>query len=61
MSEKAYQSSEKVDTKNRVVIKVGVVGDSAIGKTSLIVKYIEGTFDEDYIETLGNQKGNCKF
>ena len=36
-----------------VVIKVGMVGDSAIGKTSLMVKYVEGAFDEDYIQTLG--------
>eukprot|EP01111_Echinosteliopsis_oligospora_P016653 TRINITY_DN699_c0_g1_i1.p1 TRINITY_DN699_c0_g1~~TRINITY_DN699_c0_g1_i1.p1 ORF type:complete len:203 (-),score=29.09 TRINITY_DN699_c0_g1_i1:170-778(-) len=36
-----------------VVVKVGMVGDSQIGKTSLMVKYVEGTFDEDYIQTLG--------
>jgi Gtp-binding protein of the ras superfamily involved in termination of M-phase len=36
-----------------VVVKVGMVGDSQIGKTSLMVKYVEGKFDEDYIETLG--------
>lgn len=30
-----------------------MVGDSQIGKTSLMVKYVEGTFDEDYIQTLG--------
>jgi hypothetical protein len=36
-----------------VTIKVGMVGDSAIGKTSLMVKYVEGAFDEDYIQTLG--------
>ena len=36
-----------------VVIKVGMVGDSQIGKTSLMVKYVEGSFDEDYIQTLG--------
>jgi Gtp-binding protein of the ras superfamily involved in termination of M-phase len=35
------------------VIKVGMVGDSQIGKTSLMVKYVEGSFDEDYIQTLG--------
>ena len=29
-----------------VVIKVGMVGDSQIGKTSLMVKYVEGSFDE---------------
>lgn len=33
-----------------------MVGDSQIGKTSLMVKYVEGSFDEDYIQTLGNYK-----
>jgi GTP-binding protein of the ras superfamily involved in termination of M-phase len=31
--------------KNSVVIKVGMVGDSQIGKTSLMVKYVEGSFE----------------
>ena len=43
----------QLQTKFSVVIKVGMVGDSAIGKTSLMVKYVEGAFDEDYIQTLG--------
>jgi len=30
-----------------------MVGDSGIGKTSLMVKYVEGNFNEDYIQTLG--------
>ena len=30
-----------------------MVGDAQIGKTSLMVKYVEGTFDEEYIQTLG--------
>ncbi|ORY76028.1 P-loop containing nucleoside triphosphate hydrolase protein [Protomyces lactucae-debilis] len=36
-----------------VVVKVGMVGDSQIGKTSLMVKYVDGIFDEDYLQTLG--------
>src|SRR6267142_3731228 len=40
-------------TSRSVVIKVGMVGDSQIGKTSLMVKYVEGSFDEDYLQTLG--------
>jgi len=49
-----YTGSQKQDgKKNSVVVKVGMVGDSQIGKTSLMVKYVEGTFDEDYIQTLG--------
>ena len=41
------------DLCHSVVIKVGMVGDSQIGKMSLMVKYVEGSFDEDYIQTLG--------
>jgi len=36
-----------------VLVKVGMVGDSQVGKTSLMVKYVEGSFDEDFIQTLG--------
>eukprot|EP00743_Colponemidia_sp_Colp-15_P001002 GILK01001108.1.p1 GENE.GILK01001108.1~~GILK01001108.1.p1 ORF type:complete len:265 (-),score=52.86 GILK01001108.1:113-859(-) len=40
--------------KNRdLVLKVGLVGDSQVGKTSLMVKYVENHFNEDYVETLG--------
>ncbi len=54
MSETEYKGSQKQEgKKNSVVLKVGMVGDSQIGKTSLMVKYVEGTFDEDYIQTLG--------
>jgi GTP-binding protein of the ras superfamily involved in termination of M-phase len=41
------------DTENHIQVKVGMIGESQAGKTSLMVKYIEGKFDEDYIETLG--------
>ena len=33
--------------------QVGMLGDSQIGKTQLMVRYIENKYDEDYIETLG--------
>ncbi|KAI9709589.1 MAG: septum-promoting GTP-binding protein 1 [Bogoriella megaspora] len=46
----AQQQAEK---NTSVVIKVGMVGDAQIGKTSLMVKYVEGSWDEDYIQTLG--------
>jgi Gtp-binding protein of the ras superfamily involved in termination of M-phase len=44
---------EQNNGRNHVVIKVGMVGDAQIGKTSLMVKYVEGSWDEDYIQTLG--------
>ncbi len=53
-SEPTYTGTQKQDgKKGQVVLKVGMVGDAQIGKTSLMVKYVEGTFDEDYIQTLG--------
>jgi len=36
-----------------IVVKVAILGDSQIGKTTLMVKYIEDKFDEEFIETLG--------
>ena len=46
-------AQEQNNGRNHVVIKVGMVGDAQIGKTSLMVKYVEGSWDEDYIQTLG--------
>ena len=51
--EQRQSSSEGQNGRNHVVIKVGMVGDAQIGKTSLMVKYVEGSWDEDYIQTLG--------
>jgi GTP-binding protein of the ras superfamily involved in termination of M-phase len=51
------QPPQEAPNKNAsVVIKVGMVGDAQIGKTSLMVKYVEGSWDEDYIQTLGTRK-----
>ncbi|KAI1135662.1 P-loop containing nucleoside triphosphate hydrolase protein [Hypoxylon sp. FL0543] len=54
-AEQASRESNGADrnARNHVVIKVGMVGDAQIGKTSLMVKYVEGSWDEDYIQTLG--------
>ncbi|OTA67948.1 small GTPase [Hypoxylon sp. EC38] len=54
-TEQASRESNGADrnARNHVVIKVGMVGDAQIGKTSLMVKYVEGSWDEDYIQTLG--------
>ena len=54
--QQAYQQENRQPqpaSKSSVVIKVGMVGDAQIGKTSLMVKYVEGSWDEDYIQTLG--------
>ncbi|GAA6010486.1 hypothetical protein JCM10207_001328 [Rhodosporidiobolus poonsookiae] len=53
MAEASGSKAQQPEDKNSVVLKVGMVGDSQIGKTSLMVKYVEGSYDEDYIQTLG--------
>jgi GTP-binding protein of the ras superfamily involved in termination of M-phase len=47
-------------SKDNIVVKVGMLGDVQVGnkifklgKTSLMVRYIDGKFNEDYIQTLG--------
>jgi GTP-binding protein of the ras superfamily involved in termination of M-phase len=54
LPQQQQQPDQQQPQKNpSVVIKVGMVGDAQIGKTSLMVKYVEGSWDEDYIQTLG--------
>lgn len=43
------------NTINAFVFKITVIGNGAVGKTSLIKKYTEGSFEKDYIKTLGAQ------
>jgi small GTP-binding protein len=37
------------------VFKITIIGDAAVGKTSLIRKYTKGEFQKQYISTLGTQ------
>ena len=37
------------------VFKITVIGDGAVGKTTLIKKYTQGSFQKDYIKTIGAQ------
>ena len=43
------------DDERGFVFKISVIGDGAVGKTSLIKKYTKGEFNEQYIMTLGAQ------
>jgi GTP-binding protein of the ras superfamily involved in termination of M-phase len=52
-NQRSSHQTDPARDQSSVVIKVGMVGDAQIGKTSLMVKYVEGSWDEDYIQTLG--------
>jgi len=47
--------------KQHVLVKVGMIGESQTGKTSLMVRYVQNIFAEDYIETLGVNYMNVNF
>ena len=38
--------------------KISVIGDGGVGKTSLITKFTKGTFEKEYIKTIGAQFSN---
>lgn len=40
---------------NKFGFKIVVIGDGGVGKTSLITKFTHGTFERDYIQTVGAQ------
>jgi len=42
-------------TKDKFVFKITVIGDGMVGKTSLIKKFTHGSFQTDYIRTIGAQ------
>lgn len=43
------------EEKKDFVFKITVIGDGGVGKTSLIKKYTQGSFQKQYIKTLGAQ------
>ena len=40
-------------TRHQVLLKIIIVGDSAVGKTSLLNRYVMGVFSEEYKATIG--------
>jgi len=47
------ETNKQTNSKESVVLKIGMVGDASCGKTSVMVKFVEEKYDEDYVETLG--------
>jgi len=46
---------KKLNAEKGYGFKITVIGDATVGKTSLIKKYTQGSFQKEYISTLGTQ------
>jgi small GTP-binding protein len=46
--------------KKKQKVKVTIIGDGGVGKTSLIQRFTQGTFQREYIKTIGAQLSNYK-
>ena len=44
-----------------IKLKVALAGDGAVGKTSLIRRFVDDTYSEDYISTLGTSYALVNF
>jgi GTP-binding protein of the ras superfamily involved in termination of M-phase len=49
----SHRAMAALAEKPNVMVKVGMVGDSQVGKTTMMVKYVENRLDDEYIQTLG--------
>ncbi len=52
---KGINGIRELDTSRKFRYKVTIVGDGRVGKTTLIMKYTQGSFKKEYIKTLGAQ------
>ncbi|TFF90420.1 MAG: GTP-binding protein [Promethearchaeota archaeon] len=45
---------KQISTKKSYIYKVCIVGDGGVGKTSMVLRYCENSFKENYIMTIGS-------
>ena len=53
MNEEEEIQEEEDDQRTKLSLKILLIGDSQVGKTSLLLKYTEHIFPEDHISTIG--------
>ena len=46
-----------MDNTKKIIISLGTVGDSMVGKSSIVNRYLEKTFEDEYFSTIGVNSG----
>ena len=39
---------------NKLIIKLLIIGDSAVGKTNILTKFCENKYNTNFVSTVGN-------
>ena len=48
-----YSKNSSIDKTNEINLKILILGDSSVGKTTLLLKYVDGYFPTIYVATIG--------
>lgn len=48
-----YSKASSIDKSNEINLKILILGDSSVGKTTLLLKYVDGYFPTIYVATIG--------
>ncbi|KAJ2080948.1 Ras GTPase tem1 [Coemansia sp. RSA 988] len=53
MASTQHKNEDDSAAEDEIVLKVGMLGDAQIGKTTLMVRYVFGEYDPNIVQTLG--------
>ena len=52
-SKMTEKNTSKNNKKNKIILKILTLGDSAVGKSALLVRYTQNKFNSGYLSTVG--------
>lgn len=53
MNSTKLKSSKRPAKREEIQLQIGIIGDAQVGKTSLMVKYVQDIYNKEYTQTLG--------
>ena len=47
------EDNDSESSQNQISLKILIIGDTLVGKTSILLKYVDHIFPEEHIATIG--------